>query len=101
VSVVLQQTAKAFIAPDLGSVCVPMPSLLDDPVAETLLLDRSNEPLGEGVAVRSPVRSEHGVDASVLQDAPELVGELGVAAADQEAMGEEKAASGLRVELET
>ncbi len=35
--VVLQQATKALDAVDLGSRCRPMPTLLDDPVAETLV----------------------------------------------------------------
>ncbi len=61
-----------------------------DHSVEALLLDRAYEPLGIGVAVKSPVWSEHGVDSGLLQEPTEPVGELGVAIADQKAMSKEK-----------
>ncbi len=62
----------------------------DDHPVEASFLDRAHEPLGVGVAVRSPVRSDYDVDPRVLQLSAELVGELRVSIADQKVMAKEE-----------
>ncbi len=42
------------------------------------------------------MRSEHGIDPGVLQESKELVGELGVAIADQEAVSKEEPVNDVR-----
>ena len=68
----------------LASCPSKRPFTEEDHSIETLIFDRSDESLGVGIQVRRTVGQAYNVDAGIVQEIPERLGELGIAVEDKE-----------------